>query len=305
MPDGRYVEFYRSRSSSALHCAIIGNVVVPGGYGSNASTPILSSAPIWKEIAVAISARGSLAGIQLATAWEGYAGHRHFVGLDPKQVIISGRELVAELGPVRILQLLDAFDAAAEIAVAHGFGHVQIHAAHGYLPSLLVDERINPNAPTVLSRLGDLARSLHSDNIETSIRISLKTGEPDFDAQGTEAFYEAISELPFDYVDLSSGFYNIDKRLIYPSRPEVVKERHNETLAVAARYPSKDFILSGRAISFPPPLLPSNVHLGICRDLIANANFLIDRENGCRNHNKCHYFSRGEDHLTCGQWDKP
>jgi len=304
-PDNRYVEFYRSRSSDALYCAIVGNVVVPGGHGSNPLTPALSVASVWKDVASAITSKGSLPGIQLATAWEGYTGIRRFVGGSPERVILEARTLVEGLGHTRISKLLDAFDAAAEMALGHGFKHVQIHAAHGYLPSLLIDERINPSAGNVLSRLSDLALRLRGANIETSIRVSLKTGASNFDSQGRDAFHQRIANLPFDVVDLSSGFYNIDKRLIYPARPEIVKSRHDESLALAALNPHRDFILSGRAMSCAPSRLLPNMHLGICRDLIANSDFLRKQEDGCKNHSKCHYFSRGEEHLTCAQWDSP
>jgi NADPH2 dehydrogenase len=44
----------------------------------------------------------------------------------------------------------------------------------------------------------------------------LRSGDPAFDADGREVFLDQIASLPVDYVDLSSGFYEIDKRLIYP-----------------------------------------------------------------------------------------
>jgi hypothetical protein len=77
-PDARFVEFYRLRSSPALHCAIVGNVVIPRGYGTNANSATISTAPIWAELANAIASRGSLPGVQLATTWEGYLGSRSF-----------------------------------------------------------------------------------------------------------------------------------------------------------------------------------------------------------------------------------
>ena len=46
------IEFYRRRSSAALHCAIVGNVVIPGGHGSNGNAPTISRAPEWAELEV-------------------------------------------------------------------------------------------------------------------------------------------------------------------------------------------------------------------------------------------------------------
>src|SRR5690606_16730132 len=98
VPDARFVDFYRKRSSGHLHCAIVGNVVVPGGHGSNKSTPSIGANSAWEAVADAIRMRGSLPGIQLATAWEGYEGARRFRAADTAEVIGRARELVQSLG---------------------------------------------------------------------------------------------------------------------------------------------------------------------------------------------------------------
>jgi len=300
-PDARYIEFYRQRSSTNLHCAIIGNVVVPGGHGSNRSTPSLGSNSVWGTVARAIRERGSLPGIQLATAWEGYQGARKFLSADTGEAIEQARTLVSSLGLYEIDRVLDAFSTAAAIAIEHGFGHIQIHAAHGYLLSLLIDERINADASHVQCRLGSLARWLHSQGVESSIRISMRTGNVEFDASGGTVLQDSIASLPFDFVDLSSGFYNIDKRLIYPARPEITTARFADSVGVALRHPSQRFIFSGR-MARRASELPRNAHVGLCRDLIANPRFLEEPENGCRNYGKCHYYSRGGEHVTCTRW---
>lgn len=304
LPDDRFVEFYKSRASSHLHCAIVGNVVVPGGFGSNAATPTLTDNVVWEQVATAIAAQGTVPGIQLATAWEGYKGSRKFVGQAGDQVINTARALVHTMGRDGIEDILDTFDSAAQMARDHGYGHVQVHAAHGYFLSLLVDARIYAEAEHVLDRLAAMATRLATDGCESSIRISLKTGDAAFDADGREEFQDRIAALPFDFFDLSSGFYNIDKRLIYPSLSHIRSERLAESLSVAARHPAKAFILSGRAAHVAPASLPLNVHIGLCRDLIANPNFLTDPARGCCGKNKCHYFSRGAEHLTCALWEQ-
>lgn len=187
------------------------------------------------------------------------------------------------------------------MAVEHGFGHVQIHGAHGYLVSLLIDERINPDAARIRDRLGEIAERLRERQVETSIRISLRTGDEIFDASGAEAFLDSVATLPFDFIDLSSGFYNIDKRLIYPSRAEIVASRLEQSIAVALRHPGRRFIVSG-SVGIGETRLPHNAHLGICRDLIANPRAISEPANGCRNHGHCHYYSRGADHVSCPRW---
>lgn len=302
VPDHRFLDFYRSRSSPKLHCAIVGNVTVPDGFGSNATTPSLTTEPVWADLATAIRAGGSLPGIQLATAWDGYVGSRKFVSPVSREFIPWARHLVNDIGSEAVAVFLDFFDLAAAIATQHGFGHIQIHAAHGYLLSLLVDHRINRDAMSALNRLALLSERLRHQGVQTSIRISLKSGDPDFDSAGAVDFQDTIARLPFDFVDLSSGFYNIDKRLIYPARPEVLAARLQESLAVGLRHPRRSFIVSGRTLNHDWAGIPSNMHPGLCRDLIANPKFLQEPNNGCRNHGKCHYYSRGRDHLTCARW---
>jgi len=304
VPDRRFLDFYRSRSSPKLHCSIVGNVVVPGGFGTNALTPVLTTEPIWTDVVTAIRAAGSLPGIQLATTWSGYVGSRKFLASNPGGFIPRARRLVETIGSDGAAAVVESFDLAADIAMQHGFGHIQIHAAHGYLLNLLVDRRINRAASGVLDRLALLSERLKQNGVQTSIRISLKSGDPDFDSVGSTEFQDAIAELPFDFVDLSSGFYEVDKRLIYPARPDILEARLQESLAIGLRHPRRSFILSGRSLGHDWSTIPPNMHPGLCRDLIANPRFLLDRTSGCRNHGKCHYYSRGQDSLTCARWDR-
>ncbi|WP_245571233.1 hypothetical protein [Neorhizobium alkalisoli] len=301
-PDHRFLEFYESRSSPELYCSIVGNVVVPNGHGSNASTPMITGDSIWAELAKGISDGGASPGIQLATTWAGYTGSRKFVTLAPNTVIAEGRELTASMGLQGIEKVIESFRAGAAMAVKHGFRHIQLHAAHGYLLSLLIDRRINPLADHVINELKLLAEWLNMEGVESSIRMSLKTGDNDFDKIGTVGFQDEIATLPFSFVDLSSGFYNVDKRLIYPARPEFIEARISESREVAIRNPNRKFIFSGRVQMNGWNDLPPNMHPGFCRDIIANPKFLRETERGCLSHNKCHYYSRGEAHLTCGQW---
>jgi 2,4-dienoyl-CoA reductase-like NADH-dependent reductase (Old Yellow Enzyme family) len=303
--DRRYIDFYSRRSSSALYCAIVGNVVIPGGHPTNLGAPMISGVPEWEAVARAIAERGSLPGIQLSTAWEGYTGIKSFRSPKPGDTIAKSRAVVRGLGRVGIKSVLNALDQASVLATRAGFRHLQVHAAHGYLLNLLVDERLNEHAPEVLDGLAGWARRQSLAGIETSIRISLRTGDVDFDAVGGARFHEKIAELPVDFVDLSSGFYNIDKRLIYPGRPDVLRDRHAETIAVADRFPARRFIMSGRAMLEPRQSLPKNLHIGLCRDLIANPDFLRETDKGCVNSGKCHYFSRGADHIVCARWTNP
>ena len=301
LPDNQFIDFYRERSSTDLYCAILGNVVIPQGFGTNDQTPVLSTHSRWTEIARSISSQGTKPGIQLSTTWPNYFGQRSFIARDPSETIKSARELLSKTSRYDIQNIMDSFNLAAQIAISHGYQHIQIHAAHGYLPSLLLDKDLNPLATFVQNEMAELADFLRSQKVETSVRWSIRTGSSELDERGVEESVRNVVALPFDFVDLSSGHYNIDKRLIYPSTDRFVSQRHNDSLRIANSFPEQRFIVSGR-ISAVRTGFPTNVEIGLCRDLIANPKFLTELTNGCRNRGKCHYHSRGLDRLTCPTW---
>lgn len=304
LPDRRMVDFYGARSSPRLSCAIVGNVVIPSGHASNAVTPRISRDPIWRTLAAAVAARGTSPGIQLATAWEGYTGATSFRPKSWSETIARSREIASRVTNSRLQQLFNDLREGTQLAAEAGFRHVQLHAAHGYLFSLLVDDRIYDGADDTLAHVARWAEESRASGLETSLRISLRTGDALFDQAGTERFQDRASTSPVGLIDLSSGFYNVDKRLIYPSVATTLQQRWRESAAVAVRHPSRNFILSGRALA-AVTTLPDNVHLGLCRDLIANPNFLDDQARGCTNSGKCHYHSRGAAHVTCPRWGDP
>jgi NADPH2 dehydrogenase len=302
VPDRRCSDFYAARSGHGLHCAIVGNVTIPGGVGTNVSTAEISDHPAWLGLADSIASKGALAGIQLATVWPSYKGMKNFVSRASANEIGRCRDVVRSIAIADVERLFNAIQVGSELAMNAGFGHIQLHGAHGYLISLLIDRRINPQADIVVAAIADWAAHWTARGIETSIRVSLQTGDPGFDADGREEFLDEIASLPVTYVDLSSGFYEIDKRLIYPSLASIVKRRREQTITVARRHEHREFIFSGKSLSAMESDLPANLHIGVCRDLIANPDYLRDRNDGCINAMKCHYHSRGQTSLTCARW---
>ena len=303
-PDERLVNFYRQRSSPLLYCAIVGNVVVPGGHPSNDYTPTITASPIWSSVARAVHHRNTIPGIQLATTWKNYAGQRKFRSKNSREAINCAREITSNISNRDVEQLFVSLDNGTALALDAGFRHVQLHAAHGYLFSLLIDGRLFAGADDVLARIGRWSQKWSLSDVELSIRFSLRTGDPEFDSKGSESFHNRVASLPLDYIDVSSGFYDIDKQLIYPARPDILMARRAATLALASKHHKTSFIYSGRALQRPEGHLPSNIHIGLCRDLIANPYYLSERSQGCRNSGKCHYYSRNASHVTCPRWNE-
>lgn len=300
-PDSRFLDFYAERSGKGLHCAIIGNVSIPHGHGTNRSTPQIKNLAIWQEIAKAISDKGTLPGIQLSTTWEGYSGIRKFITKTPEEEIASYKKIASEFEEPHIKAQFRALNDATKIAIDCGFKHIQLHAAHGYFFNLLLDSRFSKHHQLATELTHCWLDSAVPRDIETSVRMSTLTGANQFDSIES-AFIDGLINLPFAYHDISEGFYNIDKKLIYPSLGGILADRIERTKNIALRNPNNRFIASGKSFALTKDKLPANIHIGVCRDLIANPNFLIDQHNGCKNKMKCHYYSRGDSAITCGLW---
>lgn len=301
-PDERAFEFYAARSRHGLSCAIVGNVVIPGGVGSNDVCATISNEPAWRRLAHAISNQGAMPGIQLSSAWTAYEGMRKFVTAKSHENLEVYRAVAFCFDRDFVADAFRRLSLAADYAVGAGFQHIQLHAAHGYLFNLLIDHRFSQHAEYAHDLVWNWASKLRRAGVETSLRFSLYSGHPSLDSFNTESFLSHVIRLPFDYLDVSAGLYNLDKRLIYPARTEHIHFRHESTIELAARHSDINFIISGKASRILVDNLPPNIHIGLCRDLIANPDYLKDRSRGCEDCMKCHYYSRKTSHLNCGKW---
>jgi len=70
------------------------------------------------------------------------------------ETIRLARELVRTLRTHQVEKILTLLEDGASMALEAGFRHVQLHAAHGYLFSLLIDDRIYDGAGDVDQPLG-------------------------------------------------------------------------------------------------------------------------------------------------------
>lgn len=295
----KFIEFYEARASERLHCAIVGNVVIPNGFGTNGASPKLTDDKIWTELASRIENKGSIPGIQLASTWMGYKGQYNFISKLDNVSLYKG--YTSEFNENFILEQFQNLKHGTELAIEHGFRHIQLHAAHGYLFNLLIEPFFTVDHETVLSCLNDWLALLRNHKIESSIRVSLTTGDSFLDeVLNIKSLMEFIKP---DFYDLSEGFYNINKRLIYPYSRNI-EERVERQISISNEFKEQEFISSGLSYGhIRLAEIPNNLHIGICRDLIASPNFLFSDKIRCNSCSKCHYYSRGKLELECPQWN--
>ena len=300
MPDSRVINFYKMRSGNGIYCSIVGNVVIDSGVGSNSNCLNICNSPQWELLASSISNSGSKPGIQLSTAAIDYVGMKYFVAKRSDDPINYYNDLTSKYTLEMQEKIIDDLLKSSMVARNMGFEHIQIHSAHGYLLSLLTDGYFNVHADHFRSSLKKIILDLASGGAEVSVRISMLTGVKSIDKHRF-SYCDNMVDLGAHFTDLSNGFYNVNKNLIYPTTKSALDSRFKLGLEICNRHNNKKFILSGKSRIYHDEL-PSNADVGICRDLVANPRFIIDGNNGCDDCGKCHYYSNSTDSLICGKW---
>jgi 2,4-dienoyl-CoA reductase-like NADH-dependent reductase (Old Yellow Enzyme family) len=318
VPRGRLLQFHRERSGPTLGISMVGNVAVDEDARTNSNTPVLHNQVDCRRFAVisrAIARAGSLPGIQLANAPSFLQPHRRWKATDPTEEIGRLRSLVGLLSQDAIELQLARFVQSCRLALDSGFAIIQIHAAHGYLLSLLADPSTNPrtdqfvwNGAWLESFVGEAKRA--SSPSLLSVRINALNGIAD-EAKEIEHAHSLTRRLVasgVDIVDLSAGMYTVTRRLIYPGAEHTVPV-YSAFLTTIMGELDALFVIAGRFQQLDKIEMPHDRRLlfGLGRSLIADPRLVDKYANGeaenvvrCQLRNRCHYFSRGRVHLECG-----
>lgn len=298
---------------------MVGNVSTSWRWASNPRTIVLESpadVPRHAVVARAIQERGSLAGIQLAQCPDSLAPLKTWGQPHPDEEIKRLRMMTSEPTEESLDAHMRSFVVSARLASSAQFDVIQIHAAHGYLLSLLLSPRFNVRVDKYRVRgswWGDLISELRHavEGRLLSVRINLVYGSNDATEDELVAGYALqMSQLGVDIIDFSAGIYTMTRSFIYPG----MREDHNLPYLAAARKIAQDLpgVLVSVAGNFRdlreiPVGIPNNLCVSVGRALIADARFVDKSFSGehqsirrCDRRNKCHYFSRGERHLECG-----
>lgn len=317
-PSPRMIRFHTERSGRGIGISMVGNVAVEAEAKTNKDTAVLNADTDvrgFAELAAAISSHGSLPGIQLANAPRSLAPPRNWRAGNQSQEVRRLREIVSGYGTSDVTLALAQFVESARLAVLAGFEVVQLHAAHGYLVSLLLHPATNrrkdqySQSESWFERLLYELRSAIGEAL-LSVRLSVGTGileEKEELALAKETLRRA-SGAEVDILDLSAGFYTIDRRLIYPDRKWDGPVYRNWLSEITGGLP-QIIALAGRItdLNRVHSPLPANPMLNLGRALIADSEFVdksrrfkTEEINNCRLKNRCHYFSRGAPALECG-----
>ena len=300
---------------------MLGNVATTPSMATNPTTCVLTKNSMREFASVAsdIAERGSIPGIQLAEAPSALEPQRKWRTPDQAKELDRLREMTANFSAAEIARCLQEFADCAARAADCGFTAIQMHAAHGYFLSLLLNPDCNVRndeyalkedwlesfVQTVRGRLS--ASSLLS--FRTSIYAGFSSELTEFDS--TLALTKRLAGLDVDYIDLSAGFYTIDRTLIYPVAGKDAKSElpYYGPASTIARQIAKPIVFAGnlRDVRSLPPDMPDNLIVAAARALIADPAFAEksargahDEVVGCDRNNECHYFTRGKQHIACG-----
>jgi 2,4-dienoyl-CoA reductase-like NADH-dependent reductase (Old Yellow Enzyme family) len=310
------VRFHRERSGRAIGISMLGNVSVTATGASNPTTAVLrtpADVGRFAVIARAIRRRGSLPAIQLASAPRELSPSLRWRPADAMAERRRLQHIVSDLESHVLHQSLEQFIYSFKLAVRAGFEVVQIHAAHGYLLSLLLSSVVNTRHDQFAFDgpwLEEFIRELLPQGVMVSFRISVESGLPS-DSDEVAATIRLASRLArsgIDLIDLSSGFYTVNRHLIYPSLRRgpapLYQTARDLALTTGCLITFAGNILDLRTL---PDDMPGNLFCSIARAFIADPDFAQKARDGrfdnidwCQRTGHCHYFTRNQPHIECG-----
>jgi 2,4-dienoyl-CoA reductase-like NADH-dependent reductase (Old Yellow Enzyme family) len=296
----------------------VGNVATSPATKSNAGTSVLADerdVPRFAVIARSIKARGSVPGLQLAESPNHLAPSVKWRTQDPPTEIARLRAIVSNLSTQDLDGAMRRFRTSARLAAVAGFEVIQMHAAHGYTLSLLLNPITNPREDRYRfdgTWLHELVEDVRADLPTSLISVRLNLFASDATAKADVALAamqaEGLQGVGVDIIDFSAGLYTLDRFEIYPTLRDGPLPLFRPAADVVNRLQCL-VILSGNVVDLRAVnvALPPRVLIGVGRAMIADADFALKTSNNrdneirrCQRCNHCHYFSRGRPFLECG-----
>ncbi|WCB46970.1 oxidoreductase [Nitratidesulfovibrio vulgaris] len=314
--DHRIIDFHRLRSGNNINVSCIGNIATSQRTTTNKTTAYVNDRNKNKleELAKIITNNGSIASAQLASRISAIPPKHTWENEITEHVTNASHEICAASEDIIQQELSEITEKA--ITIAHlGFQIIQIHAAHGYFLSRLLNRVVNKRKDKFsfgnLSWLKDIRsnfsqRAPHS-NLE--IRINIADGIESYEEELTykKDIIKTIQNCGISRISLSNGFYDINKSHIYPNDTFLPKRSLNNAIHIANDNPSSFFSIAGNILECitPDSSIPNNLSIAVGRPLIADPraiiNFYSGKSSSCIKCGECHYFSNRKEFLSCSR----
>lgn len=311
-----FIDFYSKRSGNHIGVTYVGNVAIEQEMGTNSTTAYFSNSNLeeWIELVHLIQENGSVPAIQLGCYFSKIKPMRGWINNHPREYIELVRKELGELSKATLDMLMEQFYDTACKAYQCGFKIIQLHAAHGYLLSLLCSPFFNPREdeynPFDLLFLEKLALKI-SNNIPSAvldIRLSFLCGIDERLKEEKEAFVfvEKIANMPFHIISVSNGIYNINKNYIYPGKNISEEGYLSFGKMLSQKYPDKYWNIAGNlhSLELINKYYSNNLLFSFGRQMICDPLFIekyisnrTDEIILCSHCGKCHYYSNYESSL--------
>lgn len=305
----KIIQFMKLRANKSIGINILGNVAIDRQYSTNSRTLVLSkqsNIEKWKEYIKQSSVNNSIPGIQIAAMPSDLNPPRSWASLDAEIQFAYLRKLLENTTMKDILKLLNSFEETIKLARDIGFKYIEIHAAHGYFLSLLLNGSINQNKESILAVLEFLKTFAKNTNTINSIRLSCFDGD-----SHVQSFDKRVLDIKFDFISLSNGYYTINKKLIYPGKGILNSEVIELGISLAE---TRQVMIAGniREIELTKYMPIDNLHFAIGRPLIADHLFAekylaedFEKIKQCSYNGRCHYYSNKKaGGLVCPIWEQ-
>jgi 2,4-dienoyl-CoA reductase-like NADH-dependent reductase (Old Yellow Enzyme family) len=317
-PNERFVEFYKKRSGRSIGITYIGNVSIGKAWCTSSNTPWISypSRRTWEQLSSAIEKNGSVPGIQLACRSARKKPFKGWTRNNPNAVLEDLKRQFCKIDIDVMHRIKESFIGSARLSLKLGFKVIQLHAAHGYFLSQLLDDRINTRGDIYgadpLGLIRELIACIRNQEEHTFIdlRLSLFDGfeHPEVEFTRKSLLLDQILKTQIDIISFSNGTYDFNKQFIYPPIEWGHGPFIKDVTPLAKKYPDIIFNIAGNIwdIRKIPTNIPENLSFSIARALIADPELIeksiyghFDQIAWCVRKGSCHYYTKGCSEIYC------
>lgn len=319
-PTRELIDFHRLRSGESIGISYVGNVAIGNKYVTNENTLYPgTSTDLWRELVKAIEGSGSVSGAQVACSDSPIPDRKKIKSRDLDELINVKKEEMSNLSTEDIDNMLLDFKLSIKFLIKVGFSVIQIHAAHGYFISKLLNPLINVRKDKYgLDReffLFDLIRTIKSENSEViiDVRISIRDGmgSEEEEREVKDELIDKLVKEKIDIISFSNGFYEVDRTEIYPPKKKGHCSNMKFVIPFCSKYPNQVWNIAGNIWDLS--LLDFKFHnltFSVGRSLIADPRFIekyfknkVSDIKECKRIGKCHHFTHGVSTIKCPQSD--